>query len=67
MDLDEIIADLRAEREAIEQAILVLERLKAVKGEGKRRRGRPPKWLLDARSDRPEPGQASTTSTSKNG
>jgi hypothetical protein len=53
MDLDEVIADLRAEREVIEQAIVVLERLKAVKGKGKRRPGRPPKWLPDVRSERP--------------
>jgi hypothetical protein len=55
----------RAERKLIEQAMLVLECLEVTGG--KRRPGRPPKWLSDSRSDRPEPGQARTTSTSKNG
>jgi hypothetical protein len=45
MDLTKIIADLRAERAQIEEAILALERL--ARGEGKRR-GRPPKWLSEA-------------------
>jgi len=37
-----MIAELHQEREGIEQAILVLERLAA--GQGKRR-GRPPAWM----------------------
>jgi len=39
MDLTKIIADLRAERAAIEEALLVLERL------GGPRRGRKPAWM----------------------
>jgi hypothetical protein len=42
MDINQILEQLRAEREQIEAAILALERL--VRGGGKRR-GRPPKWL----------------------
>ena len=40
-----MLADLRLEREQIEEAILTLERL--ARGRG-RRRGRPPAWLKDA-------------------
>ena len=42
MDVAKIIAELRQEREQIEEAILSLERL--ARGRG-RRRGRPPAWL----------------------
>ena len=37
-----MLAELREEREGIEQAIIVLQRLSA--GQGKRR-GRPPAWM----------------------
>ena len=46
MDVGKMLADLRQEREQIEEAILTLERL--AQGQGKRR-GRPPAWLADAR------------------
>lgn len=42
MDVTRILADLKAEREQIEEAILTLERL--AQGRGKRR-GRPPAWM----------------------
>lgn len=45
MDIDKMLAELRLEREQIEEAILTLERL--ARGRG-RRRGRPPAWLKDA-------------------
>ena len=45
MDVDKMLAELRQEREQIEEAILTLERL--ARGRG-RRRGRPPSWLKDA-------------------
>jgi hypothetical protein len=48
MDLTKMLFQLRSEREQIEQAILVLESL--AKGGGKRR-GRPPKWMTEARRD----------------
>jgi len=46
MDVSKILAELRLEREQIEEAIISLERL--ARGRG-RRRGRPPAWLLEAR------------------
>jgi ABC-type transporter Mla subunit MlaD len=46
MDVSKILAELRQEREQIEEAILSLERLATNRG---RRRGRPPKWMADAR------------------
>ena len=42
MDVHKILADLRREREQIEEAILTLERLATGRG---RRRGRPPAWM----------------------
>jgi hypothetical protein len=42
MDVTKILAELRLEREQIEEAIISLERLARSRG---RRRGRPPKWL----------------------
>jgi len=42
MDLLKMLADLRQEREQIEEAIMTLERLAAGRG---RRRGRPPAWM----------------------
>jgi len=42
MDITKMIAELRAERDGLTEAILVLERLAV--GQGKRR-GRPPAWL----------------------
>ena len=45
MDVDKMLAELRLERQQIEEAILTLERL--ARGRG-RRRGRPPAWLKDA-------------------
>jgi hypothetical protein len=46
MDVTKILADLRQEREQIEEAIMTLERL--ARGRG-RRRGRPPAWLVEMR------------------
>ncbi len=47
LDVDKMLAELRLEREQIEEAILTLERL--ARGRG-RRRGRPPAWLKDVGS-----------------
>ena len=55
MDINKMLAELRAERETIEEAILAIERL--VAGRGKRR-GRPPAWLA-ARRNREQPADAS--------
>ena len=45
MDILKMLADLRQEREQIEEAIMTLERL--ARGRG-RRRGRPPAWMATA-------------------
>lgn len=50
-----MLAELRLEREQIEEAILTLERL--ARGRG-RRRGRPPGWLKDATAAINEEGGA---------
>ena len=50
LDVDKMLAELRLEREQIEEAILTLERL--ARGRG-RRRGRPPAWLKDVSSSTP--------------
>ncbi|MBC8167436.1 MAG: hypothetical protein H7Y20_16400 [Bryobacteraceae bacterium] len=42
MDVSKMLTELRQERESIEEAILILERLS--RGRGKRR-GRPPAWM----------------------
>ena len=42
MDVNQMIAELRAEREALTAAMAVLERIAQSRG---RRRGRPPAWL----------------------
>ena len=51
MNLVHMLAELRVERQQIEEAILVLERLAA---SGGRRRGRPPKWLTQVQTDTPK-------------
>lgn len=50
MDINKMLAELKAEREQVEEAILALERLAAGRG---RRRGRPPQWMSAARSQAP--------------
>jgi hypothetical protein len=42
MDVSKVLAELRAERQQLEEAIMTLERL--ARGRGKRR-GRPPAWM----------------------
>ena len=44
MDVTKILAELRDERQQIEEAIVSLERL--ARGRG-RRRGRPPSWMSE--------------------
>jgi len=53
MNLTKMIAELRTEREHIDDAILVLERLAAGQG---RRRGRPPKWMAQVKRRGRPPG-----------
>jgi hypothetical protein len=42
MDINKMLAELRTDREQVEEAIMVLERLALGRG---RRRGRPPSWM----------------------
>lgn len=44
MDVSKILAELKAERAQIEEAIVSLERLALGRGKG---RGRPPSWMSD--------------------
>lgn len=53
MDVLKMLADLRQEREQIEEAIITLERL--ARGRG-RRRGRPPAWMTEAKRRGRPPG-----------
>lgn len=46
MNIIKMLAELRAERAAVEEGILVLERLAA--SSGRKRRGRPPAWMTGA-------------------
>jgi len=53
MDINKMLADLRQEREQIEEAIMTLERL--ARGGG-RRRGRPPAWMSQIKRRGRPPG-----------
>jgi hypothetical protein len=59
MDVTKMLAELRTEREQIEEAILTLERL--ARGRGKRR-GRPPSWMVAAKRRGRPPGSKNKTS-----
>jgi hypothetical protein len=51
MDIGKMLAELRAERESLEQAIITLERLATGRG---KRRGWPPAWMMAVkRRERP--------------
>ena len=56
MNLEQMISTLRAERDALDAAILVLERLASTQ---QRRRGRPPAWLQVRREEKAEPERGS--------
>jgi hypothetical protein len=54
MDVEKILAEMRLEREQLEEAIASLERLeRPVK-----RRGRPPSWLAEIRKTQETDGRA---------
>lgn len=53
MDVNKILAELRAERDSIGEAILALERVGL--GRGSKRRGRPPKWMVEAKQEKNAP------------
>jgi len=58
MDVTKILADLRQEREQLEEAILSLERLAMGRG---RRRGRPPAWMTVTKKRGRPPGSKNKT------
>lgn len=58
MDLTKMLAELRQEREQIEEAIMSLERL--ARGRGKRR-GRPPAWMSTMKRRGRPPGSKNKT------
>ena len=65
MNLTKILAELRQEREQIDEAILSLERLAAGSGP---RRGRPPAWLKAQKTkSRPQAGKESPVTKSAAG
>jgi hypothetical protein len=51
MNVNHMIAELTAEREALTAAMSVLESI--AQSRGRRRRGRPPAWLAGAKKDQP--------------
>ncbi len=53
MDLTKALAELKDERERIEDAIMALTRL--AEGRGPKRRGRPPAWMAIAPKKRGRP------------
>lgn len=53
MDINKMLAELRVERQQIEEAIMTLERL--ARGRGKRR-GRPPAWMAQIKRRGRPPG-----------
>jgi hypothetical protein len=53
MDINKMLADLRAEHEQIDAAIVTLQRLAQGRG---RRRGRPPAWMSQIKRRGRPPG-----------
>ncbi len=62
MDVSKILAELRQEREQLEEAIISLERL--ARGRG-RRRGRPPSWMSVTKKLGRPPGSKNKPEVSK--
>jgi len=62
MDINKMLAELREEREGIEEAILTLERLAAGRG---RRRGRPPAWMSNIKRRGRPPGSKNKNKDNK--
>ena len=64
MDVTKILAELKAERSQLEEAILTLERL--VRGQQGKRRGRPPAWMAATASSVEVPKRRGRPPGSKN-
>ena len=60
MDINKMLEELRAEREQVNEAILVLERMAVGRG---KRRGRPPKWLSEVKRRGRPPGSKNPVNT----
>ena len=56
MDVSKMLAELRQERDQLDEAIMTLERL--ARGRG-RRRGRPPAWMTELKRKGRPPGSKS--------
>jgi hypothetical protein len=56
MDINKMLAELRAQRDQLNEAILTLERLAAGRG---KRRGRPPAWMTAVKRRGRPPGSKS--------
>ena len=63
MDIHSILADLRSEKERLEEAILTIERLAV--GSLAKRRGRPPKWMASMKADAPPSPESKAVSPRK--
>ena len=57
MDIHNTLVELHAERERLDAAIAAMEGLAT---DGQRRRGRPPKWLVEARKNKATGGKSPT-------
>ncbi len=55
MELTKVIAELRAERAAIDEALAALDRI--ARASTAKRRGRPPAWLANASGGEPAAGE----------
>jgi hypothetical protein len=53
MEIEKMLAELRAERAHLDEAILIFERLAAVRGKP---RGRPPAWMTAVKRRGRPPG-----------
>jgi hypothetical protein len=53
MDINKMLAELRAERDQLAEAIITLERLALGRG---KRRGRPPAWMTPVKGHGRPPG-----------
>ena len=62
MNVDQMIAELRTERDGLTAAIDVLERMALARG---RRRGRPPAWLSSVKVSTPGPKRVVSAATRK--
>ena len=62
MDVIKMLAELRQERDQLEEAILTLERL--ARGRG-RRRGRPPAWMTELKRRGRPPGSKNKAKESR--